>query len=287
MYKGSRLASKQSKKFAVYKKTKFYLWGFLLAISIFAFVYCLSWISYLDFMSVKDISVNGAREEIANMLKAEAYKAISGAYLGLFSKSNLLIYPHDKLFASVASSVPQIRSLSIKRDGDNLLIEVTEKVPEAVICLSLPEFSPEDGSLMDSDDCFLADQNGLIFDRQASSTAVSENLYYMPSLPNVLSLELQRVSVPNFSGLQRFYEGSKKAGLNPDFILIKDDGEYEMYAYKTVMYFNDSRPMDEQLSNLISFWNHPPNAKYRNGLASGFEYLDVRYGSNVFYRLKQ
>jgi hypothetical protein len=69
-----------------------------------------------------------------------------------------------------------------------------------------------------------------------------------------------------------------------EFILIKDDGEYEMYANDAFIYFNNKRSIVEQLKNLIEFWNH--NKNENSAGSTSYESINIKYGSNNFYRQK-
>jgi hypothetical protein len=281
----SRLRSHQSKKFVAHKKTKKYFIWLLFAVNIFLLFFCLSKITYVDFLTIKNISVYGTRDNISINIQNKVLELLDRSYLGIFSKSNTLLYPKSVLLASIQSIAPQVQSLKIERDGlQGLRISVTEKVPKAIVCAGLPDMSAEDNIIDQVSDCYVADWSGLIFDQASTSTDPSLNLYFIPSLGDMSTTSLQLIftkyatSTEEFILLQNFYDSTKKAGLSPRFILIKDKGEYEMYADDTVVYFNDQRPIVEELQNLITFWKNASSTKY--------ESIDIRYGSNIFYRQK-
>lgn len=281
----SRLRSHQSKKFVAHKKTQKYFIWFLFAFNIFLLFFCLSKITYIDFLTIKNISVYGTRDNISIDIQNKVLELLDHSYLGIFSKSNSLLYPKSLLLASIQSVAPQVQSLKIERDGlQGLRISVTEKTPKARVCAGLPDVSVGDDTIDEISDCYVTDWSGLIFDKASTSTDPSLNLYFIPSLGDISTTSLQSIftkyatSTEEFILLQNFYDSTKKAGLSPSFILIKDKGEYEMYADDTVIYFNDQRPIVEELQNLITFWKSASSTKY--------ESIDIRYGSNIFYRQK-
>ena len=287
----SRLRSHQSKKFVANKKTKTYLVWALFALNIFLLIFSLSKITYLDFITIKNVSVYGTRENISRDIQNKVLDIIDNSYIGLFSKANSLFYPKGTLLASIQSVAPQIQSLTINRDGlHGLRINVVEKIPKAKICANLPDFSEDENILDQVSNCYLADSSGQIFDKISTSTKNSLNLYFIPSLSDTSTstghslLTKYATSTDEFTSLQNFYDSTKKAGLDPKFILIKDDGEYEMYANDTVIYFNNKRPIIEQLKNLIEFWNHNKNNNSSEDI--NYEYINIKYGSNIFYRQK-
>ncbi|MFA6554130.1 MAG: hypothetical protein WCS89_01335 [Candidatus Paceibacterota bacterium] len=280
----SRLTSYQSKKFIERKNARVTI---EIALSIFCialWLYCFSGLSYLNVFTIKDIRVNSANINISVPLQALAKDSLQGSYMGLFSKSNIFIYPHNKVVSSIEKVLPSVKSLTISRDGfQGLKIDVIEKNPSAIVCAGLPDFSDETFYLNETDDCYLADWSGYIFDKVSSSSLVY-NRYFIPALSEIATssdsvIGLYATSSLKFSLLQDFYNGARNAGIKVLAILVKDNGEYEMYANDTVVYFNGFRPLKDQLSNLISFWNRMVVTKNIN-----MEYIDIRYGSNVFYR---
>lgn len=287
MYSRSRLTAHQSKKFNTHKQVRTYLSGFVVVASAFIFLFLISKVTYISALNIKNIAVNGIGEEIGGHIRTEANRILSGSYLGLFSRSNVFLYPHDRLVANIESSLPEVLSLRISRKGfSGLNIDVVPKNPSARVCTSLPEFT-DDHELKIEGGCYLVDWSGQIFDIANASSSVPKNLYFIPriveNVTNVSSLILSNVaSTSEFMALQSFYEGARGGGLDPQFVLVKENGEYEMFANDVIIYFNNLRPVEEQLNNLISFWKNSKNRPSQD-----LEYIDVRYGSNVFYRAMQ
>ena len=91
-------------------------------------------------------------------------------------------------------------------------------------------------------------------------------------------------STSEFTGLENFYDGALATGISVDGILIKDAGEYELYASSTVIYFNDKEDLSNEITNLSAFWRHmtTPNNTKKPVI---FDYIDLRYGPNVFYKI--
>ncbi len=288
----TRLASRQSKKFIERRKIRGIIIGALIIVSVVSGVYSASQLTYVNFLTIDKFDVVGADPDIAVKIEALAAESIQGQILGLFSKSNSFLYPAKSLTSAVLDSSPKIQSVSIyRKDLRTLAIVINEKQAVATVCPGLPDFS-DNGFLADSSiKCYEADVTGYIFD-QLSTTSNDRNLYFVQDLADASSTSLvgtMAATSSEFVGLQGFYNGARRAGLRIQAILVKDLGEYEMYVWNqagdqssdsqtTVVYFNSLRSLEDQLANLISFWN---SAK------GPFEYIDVRYGSNVFYRLMQ
>jgi hypothetical protein len=306
----SRLTAYQSKRFESQKKVKTYLKSFLIILDIFLVIFSLSKLSYLRYVQIKNIEVVGIRTDIANEIRAKTFDILDGAYLGIFSKANLFFYPKSQLTAMAQNIAPEIQSLSVRRNGLlGLLINVTPKQASAKVCAGLPD--PGLLDMLDSADpsrssdsssspratdaspnCYLVDWSGKIYSRagMASTSSASigpnSNLYFVPDLGEVATsteilVDHYATSSTEFTALQDFYNKSRDVDLDPQYILVKENGEYEMFAKDTIIYFNNQSPLQDQLQNLILFYNRMSTEKDNH-----FEYVDVRFGTNVFYRKK-
>ncbi len=306
MYPRSRITSRQSKRFAEKRRNRSLLFYLLIVVCVFSWGFSVSRFTRLSILTIYTVNVQGADEDIINPLQAAAINSIDGDYLGLFSKSNTLIYPKREIIKKIKEASLKVESIDVHRAGANTLtVIVKEKNPEAIICAALPDFDGNNLSIADSENCYFADANGFIFSEAPLFSGHIYNRYYVPNLPNATTsldgiVGSYIASTSKFSSLQRLYGEMKKEGLNPAAILMNEGGEYELYAQNSiataiaptslselndimVIYFNDKHSFDEQLANLFSFWNHMMVNKAGKDLPE-FEYIDVRYGTNVFYR---
>ncbi|MDE2038286.1 MAG: hypothetical protein KGI69_03650 [Patescibacteria group bacterium] len=257
-----------------------------------------------SFMTVSTINVYGADPDIVPAIQAAAAGALDGTYAGLFPRSDVWIYPHADVAEAVASSSPRIRTASVSRGQGNALdVSVTERVPAAVICPGFPN-EDDSGAMQPSGTCYYADDRGYIFEEAPAQPAPGLGLYYMPALASGGTaaagiLGSFATSSAEFAALQAFVEDAQAAGISSQAVLAKDGGEYELYAdglgaegqgatsskSLTVIYFDDAGGLAGELADLRAFWLNAEATGRAKGQLPGFEYIDVRYGSNVFYRL--
>jgi len=256
----------------------------------------------LNAFAVTDIKVFGADADITGTLLSAAEQTIAGDYLGLFRRDSTLIYPKSGIVAAVKSASLRVLDVSVSRAGfHGLIISVSEKAPATIVCTSLPDFNGNALVFDDSSSCYLADNTGLIFEAMpvdsASSSTLSSapsvvpahDIYYAPDLSGVPSsnnpVGSYATSTAEFAELRSFYDGARTLGINPDGLLIKDGGEYELYASTTVIYFNDTRSVSVELNNLAAFWTNMSATARSNGKpVPSFDYIDLRYGNNVIYK---
>ncbi len=291
----SRLTGRQSKKFVERRTVRSVYRAILVALLLAAVIFLLSSLSRLSVLTITGVNVIGADPDLTASLQASVFDAIKGNYVGLFPKANSILFSKSDVENAVKNASPRIDAVKTTRSGlTGLNITVTEKTPSALVCLNFPDFSGTTLSLSSDDDCYFADKDGLIFEKAPSFTGHIYNRYYIPSLADSGSstdaiLGTYATSTMEFTSLQVFYNGINNAHINADAILMKENGEYELYANNTdndtvVIYFNDARPFSEELVNLVSFWNKMADEAKQARTTARFEYIDVRYGSNVFYR---
>lgn len=276
----SRLSNIQSKKFDnVRKKKKVYL-ASLIVLNLCLLVFCMHRFFGLDYFDIKSITINGANDVIVSAIQNKSAQILNGSFFGLISKNNIFAYPKSKLISAIGEVSPDIQGINIySQNRNSLVIDIVQKKPAAVVCTSLPD--SDNGE--DFDDCYFADWSGLLFAR-AGTTTDKIHFYYIPSLNDATSsreniIGLYATSTNDFIALDKFYKNVEDNGFEPKYILINDNGEFEMYADDTIIYFNKDKSLDEQLDNLISFWNH---AKSKNPNAK-FEYIKLQYSPNIFY----
>lgn len=278
----SRFSNQQSRKFeGTKRKRKYTVYGLLL-LNFLILIFCLARFSTLDYFDIKSVTVKGAQNQITQKIEDQVSKIIVGKYFGLISKSSILTYPKKSLISAISEISPDLQSISIYKDGKNgIIVDVVSKKPNAVVCPTLPN-NKEDSDL---GACYFVDWSGLIFDKASTSTE-SIHIYYMPNLADSTSTDSligsYATTTSDFIKLENLYKKAVESSLEPDYILLNNNGEVEIYVDDTVVYLNNERSYDEQFENLLTFWNHSkldrPNVNY--------EYIDVRYGSNVFFREK-
>jgi len=270
------------------------LW-LVLILGLGSWIYNIGAISRVSFLTIKNVNVQGVGSAMVAKIQTATLKALDGAYGHYISKDNILFYPRNAIAAAIYSVDPQADSVHISRDGfQGLSITVEEKKPAALACTNLPDFNGDDINMSSDDSCYFVDAKGMLYDQAPTFSGNVYNRYYVPDIMDTASSSddatgLYATSTLQFTALQNLYSSLGDAGITIDALLIKPGGEYEVYARNpdkstVVIYLNDLRPIQEQLSNLVSFWDKmTDDARIKNQTLK-FDYVDVRYGSNVFYR---
>jgi hypothetical protein len=104
----------------------------------------------------------------------------------------------------------------------------------------------------------------------------------------------QHILPETFDILQSFYDAVRVVDIDAQAILVKADHEYELYIrdardadapHMTIVYFNTTRDIIEQRDNFLAFWLHMVKEDQIKGVSTLFDSIDIRFGSNVFYRI--
>ncbi|MDQ2933304.1 MAG: hypothetical protein M3Q80_02895, partial [bacterium] len=208
----------------------------------------------------------------------------------------------------ILKNYAEVESVRIHAEGlHTLAVTAKERELSAVVCAKYPDFAEKELSDDDPDACYFADASGYVFKKAPAFSGDLYNRYYIPGLLEVAAASsvesivgLHATTTEEFVFLQKIYDGLKKNGITVDAMLMKTAGEYELYGrnpvIKTVqpasaqistvvIYFNSAIAPEEQISNLLTVWNHLVENARTNKEKLEFEYIDVRYGKNVFYKL--
>ncbi|MES2216216.1 MAG: hypothetical protein V4481_02880 [Patescibacteria group bacterium] len=290
-----RAVTNQSKSFARQKRTRLIIFIVAIVVVISGGIFGASYLSRLSTFTIQVIEVSGADQEIIGSVRAAAEESLKGNYLHLFSRANVFLYPKEDIKRAVMAASSRIEDVQVKHNKlTGLTISVKEKEADALVCPTFPDFNEGKLILENFESCLFADQKGILYAKAisiASTSLDTYNLYFAPAAKEVAT------STEEFKALQSFYVGLKKNHIDIQAILFKEKGEYEAYVRTTgattVIYFNNTRPLSVELDNLILFWNHAlAEAKAKGGQRAVpaearipvYEYIDVRYGSNVFFR---
>lgn len=284
------MRSLQSQSFARKQRIKMWGGGISLILVCGVLLYVASAGTYMKFMTLSEVTIFGADQDIAPMIHDAVVREMEGSYLGLFSRKNAFLYPKNNIVALIKSSFPRVLDVALNRDGlSHLRVTVNQKVPRAIVCATLPNFN-DDTLILDSEDpCYFADEHAFLFERSPGFSGHPYNVYYMPDIaPTGSTTDLIgtfATSTTGFRRIQAFYDAAQSTGIPVDGILVKDAGEYELYASTTIVYFNESENIDTERDNLIAFWTHMSAQARAEKRVLKFDYIDLRFGSNIFYKI--
>ncbi|GEM_PF-3834162 len=261
----------------------------------------LSFLSSADFLSIKVVEVvnknqSSSLDEIANLVEQK----LQGKILKIFSRTNVFLYPKGEITAEILNHYPKVAMAEVSlRDFSILEIKVEEREPFGFWCRDIIEVIEEASAPEElgesvaggaerrvSEECFYFDQSGFIF---APSVEQAENpngsfvRYYSQISGNPIGLKI--ITDENqFNHLQKFLSLMNLYGAETKEVFLKLP-EIEVKASDGVKIIWDIRHVPEKIfENFITIAEDP---EFRNGIGlSSFEYIDLRFGNKILYKLK-
>lgn len=236
----------------------------------------LVWLSRAPFLRITQIHIVGVQTLSTSTVEQFAEQKISGTYWGLFAKNNILLYPKASLAAGLAAALPVIASVQVQAQNFNTLtIEVTERQPKALWCGEAPATSTA---------CLLLDENGVAYAAAPASSSPAYQKYY-GSL-NGTTDPKNFLTAGEFQSLSALVDAlaqnqatntiqSVAVDQNSDVTVAFADGFDLLFSLTT-----DSGDVYQRFTLALQsdpFKQHP---------LSDFEYLDLRFGDKLYYKLK-
>lgn len=262
------------------RKRKRLLWASALALAAAVVLFFgLAWLSHAGFMSVKAVEVAGTSRISADQVRAAADGAMSGNYLGLFSRRNVLLYPHDAIHAAVAA-FPAAASVEVERERFSVVaISVAEREEEARWCSD----GAGDEALSGADvGCFSVDEDGLIFDRSPASAAVA---YRGAPMGNPIGK--QAMPRDDFRRTQFFVRQLGGMSLDPREVRFKEAGYLDvLLGQGGTLVVNSSDDLSAVLGNLSAVLADRTSPSTLAAFLSSFEYIRLDSGNKVFIKPK-
>ncbi|MEI8327641.1 MAG: hypothetical protein WCG02_00700 [Candidatus Taylorbacteria bacterium] len=287
----------QSESFMRRRKSRAILLVTLMVVCLASWTFSFVRFVSLDALNIGEVNISGVDASLVPGLQSAALESLRGDILGVIPKSNILFYSKTTVMNTLRAMSPEIGSMTVSRHGGKAIdIHVTEKTSVAIVCTEYPDFaSTTAGFGNDDGNCYYADSSGYLFKHAPTISGIPLHRYYAPLLIDSGSSTVQLVgkyatSKAEFAGLERFYSDVLKSGIIAQAILVKDAGEYELYVLDpsgdnvVVVYINNSRSFDDQFANLASFWSNMMSKADTKSQISTLDYIDVRYGANVFYK---
>jgi len=235
-----------------------------------------AWFSHIELLRITTVSVRGTDVLSKEILEENVREALVGNYIGLFARTNTLLYPKNEIKASLYEAFPRIKDMDVAREGKNaLLISILEYEPYGLWCGVSP--------LGDEETCYFIDRNGYIF---AQSPEYSGSIFfkYYGALPLKTSPVRQSFLAPEiFTSIETFVRGLSEFGFeasavfvdeNDDYIFLLHDGSEVRLSYVT-----NVLSMLRNISALLDSKEYIRDKGEQNLL-----YIDMRFPQKILYK---
>lgn len=261
-YSSSRLQKK--------KRILFYIKITGIILSCVLFVWFVYFISHHKSHQVTNVVISGQKyiseEEIKNIVLED----MKGSYLFLFSRQSSLFIPRSNIKRDIREAFPSIDSVSVSF-GDIHTIEV-----------SVQEFEPRSRWCSENNECFLMNPSGMLFIEEP--VIFTESLITFYGLIGEEKIGQTFLSEKQFKDILEFIDGVKEFDLYVQSVSYdNEDGTLDLsLKRKAEIYINQKDDLKVALKNLRTAIEQDA---IKGAQLNNIEYIDLRFGKKVFYKL--
>ena len=245
---------------------KVYLYGFACVLLAVGSVYFLR----LEAFQISEIQVKGTVNISETKLEDKLNMILEGSYIYIIPRASIFFYPKQEITDYIKSNFPEAQEFRVSANPNGVLeVEILERKPGALWC---------GGGV-----CYLMDNTGLVFGRavELDPTFIQYSGLIAGDPVN------QRFGQSGFySDLLALVGKVQSFGLTPRKVQIEDDSNAVMVLEdgSLIKFISNEVALPGLAENLRLFL---ADLKEKNGGANPpFQYIDVRYGNKIFYKLK-
>ena len=232
-----------------------------------------SWLSYNPRLMVNEIVVSGAEATRPELVRTYVETQLYSGGHSFLSRSNIFLYPRADLERALAQFFPRIKSATVSRAGllaQAITVQVKERESFAQWCSS------------GADTCYALDSDGFVF---AAGTTTDR---FLP--PYIFSGGIEGASPlgktymhGRLSGVLALLEKLSQAGFLPQTIVAENEQDFSVRLKGEFLlrlsYGGDINGVIRNLELVLG-------SDGLVGKRSRIEYIDLRFGNRVYYKLK-
>lgn len=274
------------------KRRRFFLRLFWASFALVAFFTLSLWAAYIPEINIKNISIRGSSAFGESRILLFVEDQIRDNYWSVIPKSNILFYPQHGIEEGLLNSFPNLFTASVSFvDLQSIEISVEEREPRYLWC-------GEDDAVDQKGEpaCYFIDSEGVIFGEAPHfSGSVYFEFYGPPQGGTFRSgndrefpLGLYLLPTGIFKNVIAIKDNLNSFGIMTKQVVIREnvDGEFVLENDSRI-FFNLSQTNDAFLKNLNAAFDSSALKKedfiHEDSL---LEYLDLRFGNNLFFKFK-
>lgn len=267
------------------RRRKIFIFKFVFLIILTIILIILAvWFFRLELTKITSILVFGNEITQEEKLVGIADKYLEGEYFYLIPKSNIFLYPKDKIKEEIFFEFPRIKDVNIEyKNLHTISIEVFERKPLSLYCgkdfVEIEE---------NTENCYFMDEEGILFSKAPD---FSGNIFFKyfgdldvkPKFPHLSPLGSRYMNIEKFRGFRLFIESFQDLNIKPitlnkndefDFTLLFEDG--------TKIIFRQDQELAMILDNLESVLE----AESIKNTNKQLDYIDLRFGNKIYYKFE-
>jgi len=270
---------KKRRRRAILNKFLILLLGLLVVFGLLAYL------SRLNNLNIAEIQISGNKVVETEMIKTTVEQEITGKYLWLFPKTNILYYPQNTIRNVLQGEFKRLKDINFSIENNKILkVSLTERVAKYTWCGNT--------LLINNQKCYFLDEDGYIFDEAPYFSGEVYFKFYGSTdiLPEILGSAFAK---GNFKQLISFKDVLIDLNLKPVMLSIAENGVIEIFLSKNASIAigpkiilkidSDFQNVAENLKAALN--TEPLLSKFKNKYSS-LLYIDLRFGNKVYYKFQ-
>lgn len=245
----------------------------LVVVACGAVAYGVHYVSYLPRLNVGLINVIGAEALDASLVQSYVESQLHDGTNRFLSRGNIFLYPKAAIEKGITASFPRVKAAALSREGfsQTLNVQIQERKALAKWCAA-------------ADDCYAMDESGYVFAKEsASSTTVFSEPYTFTG--EMAEQPIGQTFIPgHMPGLLVLLRTiQQQAGFLPAGITVEDAQDITIHFAQgfdlKASFGQDAAALARNLQLVLS-------SQALQGKQDLLEYIDLRFGNRVYYKLK-
>jgi len=228
--------------------------------------------SYIPVIQISHIAVSGAKTLSSSTVQAFIEKRIDGRYAFVLPKRNIFLYPKRFLRDEILAAYPLLAAADVHAvDFHTIAVNVVEREPRALWCESQTR-------------CMFMDEQGMVY---APAPTFSSPIYvsYFGTLSGN-RLPKQYLSPEEFAGLSALVDATVRHLDSEEVLGVWVDGHDDAHL-RFANGFAISFSLSHEEGDVFERFSLALTAEpFVQRPLSDFEYLDLRFGDKLYYKLK-
>ncbi len=237
--------------------------------------YGVSYVSYLPRYTVQSVRIVGAQAIPQNVIKDYVESIIYDGSIHFFSRANIFLFPRNVIERDLVADFPRIAEAQVAGAGlfdNSITVTVRERQPYALWCGSAGA-------------CYQMDATGFIFaasTNSASSTMQSSYVFYgaIGTTTNPIGYTF---AGGHLQGISAFLQQLQRAGYSPEGATVENDQDFSVPLADG---FSIDASFGEDAGQLVKNLQLVLSSDALKGKEAELEYVDLRFGDRVYYKLK-
>ena len=244
--------------------------------------YALSYASYLPQFSNQRIQIEGTKDIRPALVRIYVESVVSNGMYPFFSRSNMFRYPREEIAYKLKEFFPRIEEVHVSRDSlfaTAVRVVVEEREAYARWCRQAESSFTEEVV----EECFSMDKTGFLFAPVGGVPTVFSSPYIFRGDLSGTSTPIGQTYLPGtFAGIVALLDRLGQAGLSPRSVIV-DERDFSVALAEG---FELRASFGTDVSSIMRNLELVLSSDTLAGKEDQIEYIDLRFGNRVYYKLK-